>query len=293
MRRRSEGIGGVGNLAITMTNVLASMRLLALLGSVGLVGLASACSSDDGDEVEYPYARNSARLVESDGREVVAEASPDACITHKRNSCIKTAEHCGRGFTAVDLHVDADGNVLAAVCYPTEAYTVESVDALDGKGMEVDNNEVIALDAADDGVDLENGLVAEGNNAVIYGRGPDVSVVGGDVDLRGNNVVLRGVRVEGSVSLDLNNGSLSTCVITGDLTVDGNNVIVAGCQVFGKIIVKGNNSALANNDVQGGVEVTGNNTTCAGNVTLSDANANGLVDEGERGAAIECGGNTK
>jgi hypothetical protein len=260
--------------------------------TLGLAGLAVGCGHDDETE-PYPYATNSAALVESDGATTVAEAPPDACITHKRNACIKTADHCGRGFSAVDLHVGADGNVLAAICYPTEGYEVEAVDRVDGLGLEVDNNEVIALDGADDGVDLEGGLTARGNNAVIYGRGPAVSVIGGDVDLGGNNVVLRGVRVEGDVSLDLNNGSLSTCVIRGDLVVEGNNVIIAGCDVFGSVTIRGNNSALANNRVQGRVEVTGNNTRCAGSVAFADADADGLVGEGERGAAVDCSGDTK
>jgi hypothetical protein len=275
-----------------MMSLPSRLHFLSVITLAGFAGLAPGCGDDDAGS-EYPYAKNSALLVEGDGRETSVGAEPDACITHKRNACIKTAEHCGRGFTAVDLHLDADGNVLAAVCYPTESYAVEALDRTDGRGMKVDNNEVVALDAADDGVDLEGGLTAEGNNAVIYGRGPEVSVVGGDVDLRGNNVVLRGVRVEGGVSLSLNNGSLSTCVVRGDLVVDGNNVIIAGCDVFGSITVRGNNSALANNRVQGGITVTGNNTRCAGNVAFADADADALVDEGERGAAIECGGDTK
>jgi hypothetical protein len=275
-----------------MTNALCSLRPMFLLGLAlaGFTSLTPGCGGDDDDGVAYPYAKNSARLVEKDADEVVVEAEPNACIVHKGNACIKTAEHCPSGFTAVDLHLDANGNVLAAVCYPTDVYTVESVDTIDGSDLKIDNNEVVALDAADDGADVEGGLVAEGNNAVIYGHGADVAVIKGDVDLRGNNIILRGLRVEGSVELHLNNGSLSNCVITGDLIISGNNELVAGCDVFGKVTIRGNNSYLVNNDIQGGVGQTGMNTRCAGNAAFSDANQNGLVDPGERGAAIACGG---
>jgi hypothetical protein len=102
--------------------------------------------------------------------------SGEACI-EVDGVCIQPQEYCGERGTA-DVVVDDQGNVLDVICYPTGAgssdvFRVEDSAPDDGVLVEdsaaadVGNNDVLVLDAAADGDDIEGPLEVDANNVVV------------------------------------------------------------------------------------------------------------------------------
>ncbi len=217
---------------------------------------------------------------------VVATPSGDACVTLPSGECVKPQDKCGD--QRADVVVDSTGKVVAIVCYPAAAEPTP----IDGAGnidIGKDNKAVVAIDGADDGVDVAGDVASTGNNVVVYGKGAGVSVIGGNVGAEGNNFSMRGVTVKGNVEVTGNNATMVLCVIEGDLVIRGNNTVLADCTVGGKIEVVGNNTVLVGNRVGGTIVLSdAKNTVCDGNTSWSDANSNKLLDPGEAGAALAC-----
>jgi hypothetical protein len=249
------------------------MQRVSMLMVVGSV-LVGACSSEVDTEV-LPYAANLTTVIgteeqakgdDDDGYRVVATPDADGCIDEDADACLKPQEVCGDD-GAADLLVDAKGRPLTTLCYPTDGVAVEDVE---GDLVKVGNNTVFVLDDADDGPDVTGNVTLDGNNVTLFGRGPDVSVIAGDLHIDKNNARVRGVRIQGDVVIDKNNPSLVDCVIEGDLTIHGNNVALALCEVLGKVTVSGNNAYLVENKLAQAPEITGQNTVCNGNDAMSD-----------------------
>jgi len=154
------------------------------------------------------------------------------------------------------------------------------------------NNGVVAIDSKDDGIDIKGNVTAAGNNVVVYGEGAAVSIIGGNVEATGNNFSLRGVTVKGNVHVVVgNDATLVRCVIEGNVLFEGNSNVIADCSILGKVEMRGVNNVLVANEIGGGVSVgEDKNTVCDGNVAWNDANANKLLDPGETGVPIQCGG---
>jgi hypothetical protein len=260
---------------------------LALLGAVG-------CSGGGGTRAHSaPWADERAQVIDSDRniRELEA-ADADECLAFEfdgDDECVTRADECGAD-VAADVVVDADGKVVSVVCYPEgESLTVEEIEAQDGNVEQNQNNAVIALDDDDDGVDIEGDLSVDANNVVIYGEGPDVSVVSGDVNVDGNNIIVRGVRIQGAVEIVANNAVFLHCVIEGDVSISGNNAVLSACDVLGNVQVTGQNARLSGNHVTGELSDQGKNTICEENTAARDADADGVLSEGEIGAPLSCG----
>lgn len=267
------------------------MRPVWLLTSSIVVSLLAACGESDdgaldGDNTAYTSDPNKTVVVGSAGA-TAAQAS-GACVTLPSGECVE-AKQCGSDERR-DVVVDSGGKVIAVVCYPADSAppTVESDgDVTLGK---TDNNGVVAIDGAADGVDIAGDVGAPGNNVVVYGEGPGLSVIGGSVDATGNNFSLRGVTVKKNVRVQGNNATLVLCVIEGDVLLEGNNNVIADCSIGGKLEIRGSNNTIIANEIAGGLELGDDkNTVCDGNVQWTDANANMLVDPGETGAALRCG----
>ena len=260
------------------------MRATNLLAVACTLG-AAGCG--DNDRGSLPYGEGSTFVVGSDG--TASDAAPvyaDSCEGLTDEACLRR-DVCDEG-GAADVVVNLDGEAIEVVCLP-EAESVEVIANVEGDIESTDNNAVLVLDGEDDGVDLDGDLTVDGNNVVIYGEGPEVSVIGGDVDIMKNNTVVRGVTVQGDVHITFNNAEVVYCVIEGNLTIDGNNVSVAGCDIFGTVEVSGNNVRLNGNRIQTLGEFTGaQNAECRDNVGFVDANEDGVIDDEEVGDALEC-----
>ena len=265
---------------------------LVFLSSVVVTGCGSGT-----DTPVLPYAANLTTVIggaspdkkpKADRYREVATPDGDDCVDEGNDVCAKPQSACGDEGTA-DVLVTQVGAPVAVICYPTSGVAVEEVE---GDLRKVGNNTVFVIDDRDDGPDVTGDVTLDGNNVTLYGHGPDVSVIGGDLHIDKNNARVRGVRVLGDVTIDKNNPSLVDCVIEGDLTINGNNVALALCEVWGKTTITGNNAALVENRLADAPLVTGNNTVCAGDLTFADANKDGVIAQTELGEELACAAST-
>lgn len=266
-----------------MTNGAFAWRVLGAPVVMTWGALLCACGSDE-TEVVTPYEPGSATIIgEQAGGEAIVTLS--GC---NDGACTEAVEQCGAD-GAADVIVDDAGNVVEVICYGQDV-AVEQIPAeqVDTYSTDQKNDTVLVLDGADDGVDVEGDVVVDGNNAVIYGEGPDVSVVSGTLQLEMNNAKIRGVRIQGDVIIDKNDTKLLYCVIEGDLTIIGNNTTVAECQVFGRVQITGLNTVFVRNGCEGAERLDGFNLTCNGNTSFADANDDFVVQDAELGAELEC-----
>jgi hypothetical protein len=249
--------------------------LTIALGAIG-------CGSDAAGQTATitPYGQGEAVLIgEVSGGE---ETQLDRC---EEDVCDSVAEQCGSG-AAADIIIDAQGNVVDVICYEQDV-VVESVELDQVEEAEAGNKTVLVLDGEDDGLDVEGDVTISGNNAVVWGEGPDVSVIGGTLDIQKNNAIVRGVRIQEDVVITKNDTQMAFCVIEGDLTITGNNTTLAECTVFGEVKIVGQNTVLVGNLFQTEL-LQGFNLTCNGNHGFQDDDADGVVDDIEVGGVIEC-----
>lgn len=241
-----------------------------------------ACGGDK--DVVTPYNPGTATIIgeRAGGEPIVALSSCNDA------ACTEAVERCGAD-AAADIIVDAAGNVVDVICYGQDVVVQDvPTDQVDTYSTEKENNTVLVLDGASDGVDVDGDIVIDGNNAIVYGEGPDVSVVSGTLQLEMNNAKIRGVRIQGDVTIDKNDTKLSFCVIEGDLTIHGNNTTVAECQVFGTVEITGLNTVFVRNGCENAERLGGFNLTCSDNVSFLDDNADLVVQDSELGGAMEC-----
>jgi len=250
--------------------------------------LMGACGSDspgvaDGNGSVYTSDPDKTVVIGGTG------AQPSAtCVTLPSGECVD-AKTCEAGERR-DVVIDSGGKVVAVVCYPANATPVVVESEGDVTVGKTENNRVIAIDGANDGVDVAGDLDAESNNVVIYGSGADVSVIGGNVTSSGNNFSLRGVTVKKDVHVIGNNATLVLCVVEGDVILEGNNNVVAECAIRGKVDIHGVNNVLIRNKIGGGVSFgSDKNTVCDENTIWNDSNGNMIVDIGESDATLTCG----
>jgi hypothetical protein len=265
------------------------MRRVTVMVLAAGLSWSTGCGSSD-VPTRLPYKPGSTAIIggqfdNPDGLAVMNVSTPsgDACIDLD-GACVKPQTECGADGTA-DVLLDDNGAVVDVICYPNSGVSVES---FEGDVHKVGNDVVLVFDDQDDGVDVDGDVTIDGNNVTLYGHGPDVSVIGGDLHIDKNNSLVRGIRVQGDVVIDKNNPSMVDCVIEGDLTIKGNNVSVALCEVWGKLVIEGNNAVLVSNRFRQPPEVQGKNLVCSGNVAFDDANADNVIDPDELGAAIDC-----
>ena len=251
-----------------------------------------ACGSDGADPV-LPYAANLTTIIGDASQKdapkdrryrEVSTPDGDGCVDEGDDSCAKPQQDCGDDGTA-DMLVDTKGDPLAVLCYPRSGVAVEEVE---GDLSQVGNNIVFVLDDRDDGPDVTGNVTLDGNNVTLYGRGPEVSVIAGDLHIDKNNARVRGIRVQGDVIIDKNNPSLVDCVIEGNLTIHGNNVALGLCEVWGETTIDGNNAVLVENRLASAPAIAGKNTRCEGNEGFADANKSAVIEDSELGAAITC-----
>lgn len=253
-----------------------------------------ACGGSDDAQVQgdnTPYTSDPNKTVVVGGANGATNAQQGAtssgCVTLPDGTCVE-AKGCADGERR-DVIIDSKGKVVDVVCYPASS----DPPVIDSNGNvtldKTQNNGVVAIDGANDGVDIAGDVAAAGNNVTVYGEGPAVSVIGGNVNATGNNFAMRGVTVKGNVEVVGNGGVLVLCSVEGNIHIVGNNNVIADCDVLGNIVIEGVNNTLVANHVGGTITVSeSKNSVCDGNTKWTDANSNKVFDTGEAGAAVEC-----
>ena len=253
-----------------------------------------ACGGEEappGDNTPYTSDPNKTVVVGGANGATDAQqgATAQGCVTLPDGTCAD-AKGCAAGERR-DVIIDSSGKVVDIVCYPADSTPPIIEQQGDVQLDKNDNNGVVALDGAADGVDIAGNVSAAGNNVTVYGEGPAVSVIGGNVTATGNNFAMRGVTVQGNVEIGGgNNAAMVLCVVWGNIHIVGNNNVIADCDVLGDIVIEGVNNTLVANHVGGVVKVIdAKNSVCDGNTKWTDANSNKIFDPpGEQGAAIVC-----
>lgn len=237
-----------------------------------------ACSGEA--DVATPYQPGDITVLGEalGGRPERVEACGDVCAT--------VDDECGDD-AAADVILDPQGGVADVICYEQDVKVeTVSIDRVDS--AEAGNKTVLVLDGVDDGDDVTANVTISGNNAAVWGEGPDVSVIGGTLKITKNNAVVRGVRIHGDVAVTKNDAQFSMCVIDGDLTVTGNNATFADCVILGDVKIAGVNTVLVQNRFAQSYEIGGKNLTCNENFAFSDANQDGEFTESEQTEAVTC-----
>lgn len=232
-----------------------------------------------------PWSPERTLVLDADRSTTTIAGQSDDCLEYK-SECLKPKDVCGE--LAADVVLDAQGKVLDYLCYPAEAtLTVEELSEKQGDIAQNENNSVLVLDDADDGVDVEGDLSVDANNVVIYGSSPNTSVISGSLTLDGNNALVRGVRIQGDVTVLKNDVVLAFCVIEGNLVIEGNNAELLACDVLGSVTVLGNNAKLYGDRIAGPLTISGK-AECKDSVSFVDTDADRVVDATELGAALTC-----
>jgi len=262
------------------TNEVFSMCALALT-------MFSLGCGDDTPEGGVPWSDQRTQVLDAERNvtTVPGTAQSDGCLSYEAE-CLKPDDKCGE--LAADVVLDARGKVLDYLCYPqASTLSVEQLAAKQGDIAQNENNTVLVLDDVADGADVAGDVAIDANNVVIYGSSPDTAVISGSLTLDGNNSLVRGVRIQGDVSVLKNDAVLAFCVIEGDLVIEGNNVELLACDVLGSVTVRGNNAKLYANRVAG-VLSGGSSPDCRDNFAFSDADGDHSVDATELGSALSC-----
>jgi len=281
---------------------------LASLAIVGVVTTATAVTTSactqrrvaaSGD-VQTPYADNRTTVIGTDdaGNEVSGstneELAPGDCVEIGAQCVVvEGGDFCERDGGPSDAIV-VDGEVVEVVCYPPpkDGAPEVVVDADQDGDLDVPqnaNNTTVTFDEATDGAPIEGDITIDGNNVAIYGNGPENTIIQGDVVLDGNNVRLRGLTIDGNLTITKNNQAAVLVVVTGDVRIEGNNDVFTASDVYGNLTVTQNNVVLVQNRVQGAFDAAGGNATCTANQAFTDENQDGAITEAELGDALTCG----
>lgn len=254
------------------------MLVVVLLG-------AAACGGDAKHAGNLPWEGPRTQVI-SMGKKGLVTATPrgDDCVVFG-DACLKPQDECGPDVSA-DVVVDAKGRVLEVICYPDgKELTVEEVEARDGDIAQNMNKSVLFVPA---GVELSGGLAVDANKVVVYGEGPELSRIDGDVLVEGNNIIVHGLHITGDVHIQANNALFVQCVIEGALVIDGNNAVLTSSDVFGTVSVNGNNAELTANRFAADLSLAGKNARCEENYAAVDANGDGAIAIDEVGDGVAC-----
>ncbi|HEY1100091.1 MAG TPA: hypothetical protein VGF99_14235, partial [Myxococcota bacterium] len=213
----------------TAFSAFALTAAVAALAACGPRQLALA----EGTDAPYDDDRVSVIGTDADGNPIrgsTQSLAGDDCIL-LGDDCITpeaAGDFCEREGGPYDVLV-VDGVVVDIVCYPPAADgndpTVEVVGDGDIDVPQNENNTTITFGEDTDGTPIEGDLVIDGNNVAVYGNGVEETVLVGNVVLDGNNVRLRGLTIDGDLTLAKNNLAVMFVKVTGSITIVGNNSV--------------------------------------------------------------------
>lgn len=250
-------------------------RLTALV----ILGVMVGCEGEPTNRT--PYGRGEMMLIGLEKGGTPGEVDED-CDSEE---CAAAVEACGRD-AFVDVVLDENQSLLDVICYPGNVTVVE-VGEEAVPSATAGNHTVLVLDGEDDEIDVTGDVTLSGNGSIVYGEGPEVSVIGGTLAIEKNNAIVRGVRIEGDVTITKNNAKIVFSEIMGDLIIEGNNATLAESIVHGEVRIAGNNAVLVQNELAELGAVTGNNLSCNANVELveTESDAASTGESADAGAA--------
>ncbi len=240
--------------------------------------LLGACSGGEGGDL--PYGKNEATLI-GQNRVALSLIGPD-CET---SECEAVRGTCGNE-AAADIVLGESGEVLDVICYEQDREVLLVEDGSE-QDFTLGNHTVLELGEDETGAEVSGDVVIEGNGAVLYGHGADISILDGSLHIEKNNAIVRGTRILGDVTITKNNAKLAFCAIEGTLTITGNNTTLAECEVHGAIDIVGMNTVLVQNRIRGVDRVEGFNLRCDQNVHFDDTDESAPMGDAEPGG-IEC-----
>lgn len=254
--------------------------------ALALTICTAGCSADDGGASPAPWTDQRTQVLDEQRSFTQLAPAGDAACLEYEGQCVRPTETC-RG-QAVDIVLDSAGKPLDYLCYPgASTLSVDALQAEQGEIPQRANNSVLVLDDLADGPDVVGDVVIDANNVVLYGDSADTAVLGGSLTLDGDGALVRGVRIQGDVTILKNNATLAFCVIEGDLVIAGNGAHLLACDVLGSITLSGNNTRLFANRIAGGIS-GGKNSECKDNVSAADVDGDLLIEPAELGAAVSC-----
>jgi hypothetical protein len=263
-----------------MTAVLMKTPCAIRLGLWPLLGLC-ACSSSDRESVT-PFPIGEAMVFGPDGGGMSVSIGAD-CQT---DVCQEVQQHCGADAFA-DVVLTRLGNVADVMCYRGDL-RVREVGVPPRESWVDQKDSVFVFDTVDDGADVLGDVVVREDNVVLYGAGADVSVIGGSLSSDGVGTVVRGVTIQGDVTVDRNEAKLSLVEIFGDLTVNGNHVTLSESVVHGAVHLVGNDVVLVRNLLSATASLSGTHLTCNLNQRFDDADGDDVIDDAELGGEVIC-----
>jgi hypothetical protein len=220
----------------------------------------------------------------------------DGCLQVTETECVpvdREGRYCKTDSGPADVIV-VDGQIEEVVCYEDTDGAEGTSTVLDGNNdgdvelPQQDNGGVITFDPSTDGVPIVGDVVVDGNDVTLYGNGPDKSIIDGNLLITGNNARVRGVRVTGNVTIELNTAAFVLSVVEGNLVVRYNNCLIAENDVFGNIVIDGNTTVAVGNGVAGNFENNGEGTICEDNFRFSDPNGDKTLGPDEIGEPVDC-----
>jgi hypothetical protein len=256
-------------------------KLRAFAGALGALLALCACSSSDSESVT-PYPLGQAMVFGPDGGGMSVSVDADC----ESDVCQEVQQHCG-GNAFADVVLTRRGNVADVMCYPGDL-RVRELGVPARQAWVAEKDTVFVLDGVDDGADLVGDVAVGEDNVVLYGEGAAVSVIGGGLSIDGVGTVVRGVSVQGDVTVDRNEAKLSLVEIFGDLTINGNHVTVGESVVHGTLHLVGNDTVLVRNLLSGAASLSGTHLTCNLNQRFDDADGDDVIDDAELGGEVIC-----
>lgn len=260
------------------------LRISLALSLITLL-LASCGDEDTAGAVDLPYDGDQTVILggSNDGQ-VVSTPDGSDCI-EVTGGCVKPQDTCGANARA-DVVVDADGNLVEVVCYPTDLDESQIQDTNDNFKPD-DSNIVIFLDQDGAGLNLDGNIDLKGNNVVVYGSGDDKSIIDGNLKLIGQNITVRGVRVTGNLDVDGANATILLTTVQGNLHLKTSGNLVSHSAVLGNVQVDQGDNELHHNLAASDWNIKAS-VTCSDNTAFVDANENLTFDDGEAGDPLMC-----
>lgn len=277
--------------------VLATLSMLVACGEDEPAPQAWSVREAPGEDVAYEDDSSSVIITAGRNQDdtLVVSGDPGQDCVLVDAECIPIEEakgrYCDKDGAKADVIV-ADGKVVDVICYPPpdSGVPIEEV-TQSGDGMialpQNANGAVITFDDATDGTPIDGDVTLDAERVVLYGNGPDKTILAKNLTVASNNARVRGVRVEGDLlfSKNSNNSTLAFTRVYGDLKVESNGFSAVNVEVFGDVKISGNDASVTNIGVQGSWEIPAN-AACYGCYSFSDGDEDYIITDQELGDAI-------
>ena len=252
----------------------------AALGA--LLVLASGACSPSPPETVLPYPIGQAMVFGAPEGGVALQVNASC----ESDVCLAVLERCGAGAYA-EVVLGSSREVLDVLCYRGDLRARElRTTPFEAIGSESET--VFVIDALDDGADLLGELVISGDHDVLYGAGPEVSVLAEGLRIEGESTIVRAITIRGDVTINENDAKLSLVQINGDLIINGNDATVSESVVHGNVSVVGSRAVLARNLFEGAARLSATNLRCHLNQRFDDEDRDRVIEPSELGGEVAC-----